>query len=145
VPALEKRDEQNPEPRRNLAVHSFLPFQVNTTLPVGVPTRDLTVADSLTVLPTNALAGLADTVVVVMCLRTMAAEALAALAWRANRAPVAVTTAAPDSSRVNLILKFPPISVGYAASAAMGLPRGHVFVKWTLSAALRITYRSTTC
>jgi hypothetical protein len=74
-------------------------FHVNTTLPAGVPTRDLTVADNFTGLWVKVLEGLADTVVVVVCSLAMCAEAVAALAGSANIAQAAVTTVVADSSR----------------------------------------------
>ena len=88
---------QDPEPCRSVATHSLAPFQVNVTTPVGVPTRDRTVADSLTRAPTKALDGVADTVVVVPCLN--AACAVAALAGSAHNAQVAVTRAVTDTRR----------------------------------------------
>src|ERR1700745_3591168 len=98
VRALENRVTQDPLPRCSVAVHSFLRFHENTTDPVGVPDRDLTVADSFTALPVRAREGLADTVVVVGCLVATCAEAVAALAGSANIAQGAVTTAGADPS-----------------------------------------------
>jgi hypothetical protein len=95
--ALENLVTQNPEPLCSTAVQSVLPRHVNLTDPVGMPTRDLTLADSFTRAPTNAVPGAAVTVVVVACLTCGAA--VAAPAGSAHRAQVAVTTAATDTSR----------------------------------------------
>ena len=95
--ALENLVKQNPEPLCSVAVQSFMPFHVNLTDPVGVPTRDLTLADSFTRAPTNAVPGVALTVVVVTCLAC--GDAVAALAGSAHRAQVAVTRAVTDIRR----------------------------------------------
>ena len=111
VPALENLTRQDPDPRRSVATHSLLPFQVNVTSPAGVPTRDLTVADSLTVCRTNARDGVADTVVVVPCLAITWVDEVAALAGRAHSAQVAVATAVTDTSRTSL-MQIPPHITG---------------------------------
>jgi len=105
VRALENLVKQNPEPLCSVAVQSFLPFQVNLTDPVGVPTRDLTVADSFTAAPTNAIPGVAVTLVLVGCLTS--GDAVAALAGRAHSAQAAVATAVTDTSRASL-MQIPP-------------------------------------
>jgi hypothetical protein len=105
VRALENLVKQNPEPLCSVAVQSFLPFHVNLTDPAGVPTRDLTVADSFTAAPMNALPGVAVTLVVVGC-RT-SGDVVAALAGSAHSAQVAVATAVTDTSRTSLT-QIPP-------------------------------------
>ena len=103
--ALENLAKQNPEPLCSTAVQSLLPCHVNLTDPVGVPTRDLTLADSFTRAPTNAVPGVALTVVVVACLTC--GDAVAALAGSAHSAQVAVATAVTVTSRTSLT-QIPP-------------------------------------
>jgi len=67
----------------------------------------MTLAESLTLAPTNARLGLADTLVVDG--RLACPAAVAALAGRAHSAQVAVATAVTDTSRTSL-MQIPPHS-----------------------------------
>ena len=163
--ALENLVKQNPEPLCSTAVQSVLPRHVNLTDPVGMPTRDLTLADSFTRAPTNAVPGVAVTVVVVACLTCGAA--VAALAGSAHNAQVAVTRAVTDTRRARPaparwpwgVASFPvgalfvaawgddrlrlmpiaPLSLGYGAKVAMAGLSDHPFINRTLRVTLRIT------
>jgi hypothetical protein len=85
------------DPRDRCAVHRARPAARNATVPVGVRPDEWTVADSLTLAPTQALVGLTDTLVVEGCLACGAA--VAALAGSAHKAQAAVATAVTDTSR----------------------------------------------
>jgi len=63
---------------------------------------DLTVADSLTAAPTSAVAGLADTWVVVACRLAACADAVAAPAGIAHNAQATTATAVTDTKRTTL-------------------------------------------
>jgi hypothetical protein len=116
-PTAPKLAVQAPVPRDRRAVHSFRPTDKNVTVPVGVPTDDLTLAESLTRAPTHARLGLTETVVVVGCLTELAA--VAALAGRAHSAQVAVATAVTDTSRTSL-MQIPPHSTRIGCKTGRG-------------------------